>query len=501
MEHDARLPHQAAAPEVAVVSPVVPEPRPAPPEPPPPPPPVDGVEFFARPVWDSPRALEQLCEAATQTVKTIHKELATPPAATEETLRTRLGVLERALDPTLEVMDQIAHLTSPGGDTGPIHAAADACVRSLSALRAELFSSPHIHRAFAAFPDDPRLAGFTASLRRAGAHLPDERRAALATLQAELARLTGALAETARRPLVSVPRSALGGLPAASGVGQDPVPLTLSDLELALAFIPDPTPLAPALEARSAVLDALADLHVSLLLTRLRAAQTLERASWAEYAAAPATPADIERRIAALARTISPAVAREREALGEVQPGRLDLALSTLRGPAADQAFFGPWPHRPVAPATPPAPWWSGVTAPRVPNWSEAEPASPPIAPDVTVPARAIGLMRQVQLAAFALEAHRLPADAISKEGLSRLYTDTLERHGLNTLYPADAWPTFLGLSTQAQYADVVFALVAGITTAAPSGPATSPDDALARWLGTPVESGTATPPPQGETP
>lgn len=432
---DPRIPRQVDAPKSPVVNPVVAEPKPPPPPPPAPPPPRNGAELFARTTgeaWQDRRALDRLCDTVANEAQKAHLAFARPEAAPAsppqpEVLLAQLDTLATDLDSTLDLMQQVADSNAPPAENARL------CLGRLALLRAELFSSPHLFKAFAPHASHPRIRAFLTALERSGAHLNDADRARLAELTQEAERL--------RRELETSP--------------------TTSSTRTRL---------------------------IELLRVRHRIAEALGHPSFAAYSAAAGshdTAAAIAHHLERLAEKARPALERELADLPGLVPGGLDELLTQKRmitraseGAAPEQTVLGPWPYRPIS-IDRETPWWNRLREPSATPWDSpmlpvfvAGPTSEP-----RYPARAIGFMRQLQLAVFWLAAHELPDHDLSEERLDTLWADTLERFGLSGAYPAADWSSFTGLASSPGYHLFIDAHLDRLDAVFP-GP-----DPLLRWL------------------
>lgn len=479
---DDRLPLQRPAPAIPIVAPVVPAPKPAPPPPPIPPPPTNGAELFAaQPDWDDPSLLERTCATAAKTAEEAHRRLARPtdsataPLSPDDLVHW-LDSVSTHVDTTLDLAEQLAAAAPP-----PVADVAAECLGRLGQLRAELFASPHVFRAFATFPDHPRFKVLLGVLRRAGGHLPDGEREALARLTQDVSRLEHELGT--EPPLGEVARSTLAELPPflASRPG-DPVRLTRADLDIVSALIGDLGPLAPLRARASEQLAQRRAPVIELLAKRQRLATMLGYPSFAHYSASTTshhTPEGIQLHLDGLYTKAAPAVVADRAALGDSNIG-LDRALVAMRmisraseGASPVQTVIGPWPFVPIGLATRPEPWWSALSAPMSKPWDQPAPRLIPTLPEPRFPARGLGFARQLQLASFWLAAHSSHEAELSAERLDQLWADSIERFGLTDLYPMAAWPAFSGLITSPGYHQFIDAHLARLAG----------EGSLARWL------------------
>lgn len=440
---DPRIPRQVDAPKTPVVDPVVAAPKPPPPPPPAPPPPRSGAELFARTTgeaWQDRRALDRLCDTVADHAAETHLVFARPQPApasppSPDVLLAQLDTLATDLDSTLDLMQQVADSNAPPAENARL------CLARLAQIRAELFSSPHLFKAFAPHASHPRIKNLVAVLKRSGAHLDDAARARLAELTQE--------AERVRLELETSPSAS---------------------------------------SARSRL--------VELLRIRHRIAEALGHPTFADYVAAAKpdqNPAAIATHLERLAAMTRPYLERELAGLPGLTPGGLDDALANDRAIAyasVGQEVLGPWPYRRVANSadvadlrTPPTSWWARLHAPSAPRWdarADRVTLPDPLPEPRRTPARAIGFMRQLQLASFWLTAHDLPERELGEDRLDTLWADSLERFGLSQAYPAAAWSAFTGLASSPGYHLVIDAHLERLAIDYPGADPLAP---LAQWL------------------
>ncbi len=505
---DSRLPAQQPLPTSPVVAPVLAGPPPPPAPPPAPPPPTTAAEFLANPTWSDPRSYDRLCDAVADRVTAFRRALATDaatgltkvgPAPIDNTkldaLITDLGRLEVALDPTLDLMQAVASATP----LEPVRTSAATCATRLTALRAELFTDKHLLALVEPHRSNESARAVFDTLNRSGASLPDDKRARLALIQQDLVRLSDAILDHLTRPdpALVLTTADLAGLPAhlQSRATAEGLSLRFTDLADVAAFSPSASTREAARAARLTTTTTLRSVYADLLTRRHEAATLLGFDSWAHYIAAATRhnqPETILKRLGAVADIARPLAIAELAALqtavtpadAPVAPdapdpaatakpiGDLDHTLLLARQAQAP-THIGPWPHRPLPPtATAPETDWTDSVSRRLagsrPTWfttldANLETYAPLAAPRrLTHPARALGLMRQVQLATFAILAHQL-TPPITPEALDALYADTLTRFDLAGLYPND-WPTFHQLATATSYHLIVEGLLRAIT-------------------------------------
>ena len=520
---DSRLPTQQPLPTTPVVTPVRAGPPPPPPPPPVPPPPTTAAEFLTNPTWTDPRSYARLCDAVADRVTVFRRTLATDAAARQtkspvpidntklETLMADLGRLEIAVDPTLDLMQAVASATP----LEPVRTSAATCATRLTALRVELFTDTRLLALVEPHRSHESARAVFDTLHRSGASLPDDKRARLAIIQQDMVRLSDAILDhlTSPDPVLVLTAADLEGLPAhlKTRATAEGLSLRFTDLADVAAFSPSATTREAARAARVTATSSLRPLYADLLTRRHEAATLLGFDSWAHFVAADTRhkqPESLLKRLDAVAGLARPLATAELAGLQAARApsdppdaappmtpiaiGDLDHTLLLARQ-SQTPTHVGPWPHRPLPPtATAPDVEWTDAVRRRLADtrstWfktldADLETYAALAAPRrLTHPARALGVLRQVQLATFAVLAHQL-TPPITPDALDALYAETLTRFDLAGLYQND-WPTFHQLATATSYHLIVEGLLRAITPDdAPAGHDLAPFSALTRWL------------------